>query len=302
MASVKDPHRVDVRLVALRDDRMLLVSRPGHRWNVLPGGLVTSGERVESALARHVRVDHRSLVERCHFVAAVEHDDAKASGSPHSGNVLSLVFATEWPATSRPLHVEGELVEVHTDALLAVRLAPRPVGWAVRRWLTESWPIWRGLRSSASDPDLHPSVTSLRAQLAARREQLRSRRFRDAAVAVSALVTAADGYIDPAEIDGFEAFVATDPVMSYFSTDDLRTAFQALLADLMRDFNAGKQSALAEIAKVRGRSVQAAAVVRLGIVLGGIDGEFVSQEQAVVAEVAQHLGFDPADFGLPASP
>jgi tellurite resistance protein len=139
-------------------------------------------------------------------------------------------------------------------------------------------------------------VAALRAQVAARREELRGRPFRDAAVAMCALVTAADGRVDPAERDGLRAFVATDPVMASFPAGDLEELFDAHLARLEADFPAGKRAALAEIVKVRGKISEAAAVIRIGEVIGRIDGAYVPSEQAVVREAVDALGLDPAEF------
>ncbi|WP_242418037.1 TerB family tellurite resistance protein, partial [Frankia sp. CpI1-P] len=61
---------------------------------------------------------------------------------------------------------------------------------------------------------------------------------------------------------------------------------------------AGRHAALAEIAKVRGRVAQAVAVVRIGQVIGLVDGEFVASERAVVREAALALGLEPAEFAL----
>jgi tellurite resistance protein len=310
--------RLDVRLVAGEGGRIVLARPAGDAWFVLPGGPVAAGEDVEPALARHLDGLGGPTAAEWRFAGAVEHTDALdtrgaspgASGGspagstegPLAGHTLTLLFAADWPAgVAVPATWQGYTVAtVDAGALIATRLRPLPVASAVRRWLAEGWPSWRGIPPAvaASRRRLRPSVASLRAQLAALRVDLRSRPFRDAAVAMCALVTAADGRVDPAERDGLRAFVATDPVMANFPADELEDLFDAHLARLQADFAEGKRAALTEIAKVRGRIAEATAVIRIGEVIGRIDDSFPQVEQAVVRDAAKTLGLDPAEFAL----
>jgi tellurite resistance protein len=293
--------RLDVRLLVRIDDRVLLARPPDDVWHVLPGGPVEAGESTDDALERQLgRLAGPRAASR-QFIGAVEHDGTVTGRSPESANdhVLSVLFAGFWPSDIPTPSRWGEhaLVPVSIDVLLATRLRPLSVAEVVRRWLAEGWPLWRGLEPSTGNRRL-PSLNSLRAQLFARREELRSVAFRDAAVAMCALVTAADGHIDPAEREGLHGFLATDPVMSQFAGGDVERIFDSHLARLAADFEAGKQAALSEIAKVRGRVAEAAAVVRIGEVIGLIDGNFVASERAVVRDAAKALGLQPSEFAL----
>jgi tellurite resistance protein len=299
--------RLDVRLLICDGDGVLLARPPGQSWNVLPGGPVEAGEGVEPALARHLGCLTGPTAGSWQFAGAAEH----TGGTPTAGNeeaahVLTLLFAAAWPtgATVPPTWGGCALHAVDIDLLIATRLAPLPVAWVARRWLAEEWPQWRGLASAAAHAAWRgprPSVASLRAQLAAHRDQLRGRPFRDAAVAICALMTAADGRVDPAEREGLQAFAATDPVMANFPADELEQLFDAHLAALRADFDAGRRAALADIAKVRGRFAEAAAVMRIGEVIGRIDGAFPPVEQAVLRDAAGALGLDPAEFAVQAA-
>ncbi|ADP82991.1 TerB family tellurite resistance protein [Pseudofrankia inefficax] len=313
--------RLDVRLVALVDDKVLLTRPAAELWHALPGGPVGAGEGAERALARHLDGLLVPAAGALAFAGAVEHtgdageaaagpsapdspgaDGAEPSwahGTPGSEHVLTLLFAAEWPAGDEaPRAWRGQQVSlVGVDDLVVTRLAPLPVAWATRHWLANARPGWRRLAPAAAEAAWHggrPPVAAVRAQLAARRDQLRGRRFRDAAVAMCALVAAADGRIDPAEREGLRAFLATDPVMAYFPTDELERVFEQRLAALAADFEAGKHDALGEIAKVRGRPAEATAVLRLGEVMGRIDGAFPPVEQEVLGEAAAVLGLDSA--------
>ncbi len=144
---------------------------------------------------------------------------------------------------------------------------------------------------------LKESVAAMQAQLVARKNELRSGAFRDASMAMCALVAAADGIIDPAERRRVAQLIATNEVLQHFEAEDLQRLFEANLDLLTPDFGAGTAAVLHEVAKVR-KPAEARAVVQIGIVIGVADGEFVESEQAVVREACRALGLTPREFGL----
>ncbi|WP_219822190.1 tellurite resistance TerB family protein [Streptomyces sp. Ru73] len=137
----------------------------------------------------------------------------------------------------------------------------------------------------------------MQAQLVARKNELRSGAFRDASMAMCALVTAADGIIDPAELRRVSQLIATNEVLQNFPSDDLQRRFEENLDRLTPDFAAGRAAVLQEVAKVR-KPDEARAVIQIGIVIGGADGQFVESERAVVREACRALGLAPRDFDL----
>ncbi|WP_026311507.1 TerB family tellurite resistance protein [Parafrankia elaeagni] len=309
--------RLEARLLIRSGDSVLLARPSGGAWHELPGGPVPPGEDTERALSRQLGALAARLAPGAggaapapawRFLGAAEHageDLGTAAGPAVAAHTLTVLFAVDWPAGHPvPSDWQGhDLVLVDAGLLVATRIRPLPVATAVRRWVIEEWPVWRGMAANAGEVGRlgrRLSVASLRAQLSARREDLRSSAFRDAAVAMCALVTAADGKIDPAERDGLRAFVASDPVMSQFSAEELEARFDAHLSRLVEDPPAGRAAAIADIAKVRNRPAEAAAVIHLGEVIGRIDGEFVHSEQAVVLDAVHALGLDAAEFALPA--
>jgi tellurite resistance protein TerB len=149
--------------------------------------------------------------------------------------------------------------------------------------------LWDRLKESAS---------TMQTQLVAKKNDLKSGAFRDASMAMCALVAAADGTIDPSERRRVAQLIATNEVLQNFPADDLRRRFDDYLNKLTADFDFGKVSVLQEVAKAKKKPAEARAVIQIGIIIGGADGDFDKTEQAVVRDACYTLGLPPADFDL----
>ncbi|MFS4091701.1 tellurite resistance TerB family protein [Streptomyces sp. AF1A] len=142
------------------------------------------------------------------------------------------------------------------------------------------------------------SASQMQTQLVAKKNDLKSGAFRDASMAMCALVAAADGTVDPAERQRVAQLIASNEVLQNFPADDLRRRFEENLGKLTADFAFGKVSVLQEIAKAKKKPAEARAVVQIGIVIGGADGDFDKTEQAVVREACYTLDLPPHEFDL----
>ncbi|GGS12504.1 tellurium resistance protein [Streptomyces aureoverticillatus] len=149
--------------------------------------------------------------------------------------------------------------------------------------------LWDRLKESAS---------TMQAQLTAKKNDLTSGAFRDASMAMCALVAAADGTVDAAERQRVAQLIATNEVLRNFDADDLRRRFDDNVDKLTADFAFGKVSVLQEVAKAKKKPAEARAVIQIGIVIGGADGDFDKDEQAVVREACFALELPPHEFDL----
>ncbi|WP_030263145.1 tellurite resistance TerB family protein [Streptomyces violens] len=149
--------------------------------------------------------------------------------------------------------------------------------------------VWGRLKASAS---------AMQAQLISRKQELRSGAFRDASMAMCALVAAADGIIDPAEQVRVSQLIATNEVLQNFAADDLQRLFEENLDRLALNFEHGKTTVLHEVGKAKKKTTEARAVIQIGIIIGGADGAFIESEQAIVREACRALGLPPQEFGL----
>ncbi|MEU9855468.1 tellurite resistance TerB family protein [Streptomyces sp. NPDC047974] len=149
--------------------------------------------------------------------------------------------------------------------------------------------LWDRIKESAS---------TMQTQLTARKNELTSGAFRDASMAMCALVAAADGSVDPAERRRVAQLIAANEVLRNFDAADLQRRFDAQLDRLAADFDFGKVAVLQEVAKAGKKPAEARAVVQIGIVIGGADGHFDPTERAVVREACFALGLPPHEFDL----
>ncbi|WP_435210617.1 tellurite resistance TerB family protein [Streptomyces sp. bgisy034] len=149
--------------------------------------------------------------------------------------------------------------------------------------------LWDRIKESAS---------TMQTQLVAKKNDLKSGAFRDASMAMCALVAAADGTIDPAERRRVAQLIATNEVLQNFDAADLQRRFDDNLNKLTADFDFGKVSVLQEIAKAKKKPAEARAVIQIGIVIGGADGDFDKTEQAIVREACFTLDLPPHEFDL----
>ncbi|MFF8777882.1 tellurite resistance TerB family protein [Streptomyces sp. NPDC015140] len=142
------------------------------------------------------------------------------------------------------------------------------------------------------------SASQMQTQLVAKKNDLKSGAFRDASMAMCALVAAADGTVDASERQRVAQLISANEVLQNFPADDLRRRFEENLDKLTADFAFGKVGILQEIAKARKKPAEARAVVQIGIVIGGADGDFDKDERAVVREACYALDLPPHEFDL----
>jgi tellurite resistance protein TerB len=138
----------------------------------------------------------------------------------------------------------------------------------------------------------------LKSQLTSAKAELKSGAYRDASMAMCALVAAADGHVDPSERQQMESMIVGNDVLQNFPPDQLRQRFNRHVDQLAANFQAGKAEALQEIAKAAKKPAEARAVVQTGIVMAGADGHVEQAEQQVIREACAALGVSPAEFGI----
>jgi tellurite resistance protein TerB len=149
--------------------------------------------------------------------------------------------------------------------------------------------LWNQLRQQA---------TSMQSTLVSKKNDLKSGAFRDASMAICALIAAADGSIDAEERRKVAALIGTNEVLQNFPADQLQAKFNEYCDKLTADFDFGKVSVIQEIGKVKKKPDEARAVIQIGIIIGGADGNFDEHERGVVRDMCFAVGISPAEFDL----
>ncbi|MGW1539221.1 tellurite resistance TerB family protein [Streptomyces sp. NPDC002309] len=141
-------------------------------------------------------------------------------------------------------------------------------------------------------------VSTLKSQLTSLKTELKSGAYRDASMAMCALVAAADGHVDPTERQQMESLILNNDVLQNFPPEQLRQRFSKHVDQLAFDFPQGKTQVLQEIAKAAKKPTEARAVIQTGLVIAGADGYIAPAEEQVLREACSVLGLSPQEFGL----
>ncbi|HCA87437.1 MAG TPA: tellurium resistance protein [Streptomyces sp.] len=141
-------------------------------------------------------------------------------------------------------------------------------------------------------------IGMFRSQLASVKTELKSGAYRDASMAMCALVAAADGRVEPAERQRVEELIASNEVLQNFPADQLRPRFNQHVDRIMANFETGKAQALQENAKAAKKPQEARAVIQTGMIIAGADGYFEPSEQYAIREACAALGISPTEFGI----
>ena len=145
---------------------------------------------------------------------------------------------------------------------------------------------------------LKSKTREMNSQLTTKAGQFKNKEFANGSMAMCALIAAADGSIDAAEQAKTSTLIRSNTVLSVFPPEELQQKFDWYCSKLAGDFEFGKVEAIATIGKLRSKPEQARAVIQIGIIIGGADGNFDAHERAAVKEACFAVGIAPAEFDL----
>ncbi len=149
--------------------------------------------------------------------------------------------------------------------------------------------LWDQLKSRLTD-----LTSTTKTQVA----KFQSKEFAKASMAMCALIAAADGTITADERRKTAQFIGSNDALSVFDPAELQQHFEFYSSKLERDYDFGKVEAIATIGKLKSKPDAARAVIQVGIIIGGADGDFDKDEQQAVREACQAVGIPPSEFDL----
>lgn len=145
---------------------------------------------------------------------------------------------------------------------------------------------------------LKGKTQEMNGQLKTKSSTLKNKDFAAGSMAICALVAAANGSVDAAERQKTASLIVSNDVLAIFPQDELRQKFDFYIDKLIRDYDFGKVEAIATIAKLKSKPDQARAVIQIGIIIGGSDGDFDADERQAVKEACHAVGIAPSEFDL----
>ncbi len=145
---------------------------------------------------------------------------------------------------------------------------------------------------------LKSKTAEMTTQLQTKKSQFTTKDFANASMAMCALIAAADGSVDAAERQKTAALIRSNDLLSVFPPDELQQKFDWYSDKLAKSFDFGKVEATATIAKLKSKPDQARAVIQIGIIIGGADGDFDADERRTVKDACFAVGIAPAEFEL----
>ena len=135
-------------------------------------------------------------------------------------------------------------------------------------------------------------------QLKTRAGQFKSKEFANASMAMCALIAAADGTITADERRKTAGFIGSNEALRVFEPSELQDHFTFYSSKLEKDYDFGKVEAIATIGKLKNKPEAARAVIQVGIIIGGADGNFDEDEKRAVREACNAVGIAPSEFDL----
>ncbi|MTD16336.1 Tellurite resistance TerB [Nakamurella sp. YIM 132087] len=149
--------------------------------------------------------------------------------------------------------------------------------------------FWNQLKSKTQE---------MNSSLKTKAGQFKNKEFAAGSMAMCALIAAADGSIDPQERQKTAALIMSNDVLSIFPPAELQQKFDFYCSKLASDYDFGKVEAIATIGKLKSKADQARAVIQIGIIIGGADGNFDEHERRAVKEACFAVNINPAEFDL----
>lgn len=132
------------------------------------------------------------------------------------------------------------------------------------------------------------------AQAKTKLSQYNNATFKNATMAVCALVAAADGSIAPEEKSKVAGLISKNEMLSVFNATELRNTFLGYCDKAQDEFS--RIDLLNLVRKIKGDDAQADTVLKVAIIIANSDGNFDDTEKKVVGELCVVLGLPVANY------
>ena len=145
---------------------------------------------------------------------------------------------------------------------------------------------------------LKTNAQAMNAQLQTKASQFKNADFANGCMAMCALIAAADGSVDASEKSKTATLITNNETLKIFPAAELKTKFDFFVDKINADADFGRIEAIQAVGKLKKAPDQARAVIGIGIVIGGADGNFDANEKKAVRDACLAVGIPPADFDV----
>lgn len=124
----------------------------------------------------------------------------------------------------------------------------------------------------------------------------KNKKFMEGTVAVCARIAVASDGVSAEEKQKMIGFIRASDELSVFETEEVITFFNKLATSFDFDVEIGKGETMKYILALKDQPEAAQLALRVGVAVAKSDGDFDSDEQHAVRDIAIALGFDPEDY------
>ena len=146
--------------------------------------------------------------------------------------------------------------------------------------------------------NLKDKVATMNSSLQTNIGKFKNADFANGTMAMCALIAAADGSISGQEKGKIATLITQNEMLKIFPAAELKQKFDHFCDKISADYDFGRIEAIQAIGKLKSKPDQARAVVQIGIIIGGSDGNFDADEKRAVKDACNAVGISPADFDL----
>lgn len=146
--------------------------------------------------------------------------------------------------------------------------------------------------------NLKDKVATMNSSLQTSIGKFKNAEFANATMAMCAMIAAADGSVSGQEKSKIAALITNNEMLKIFPAAELKQKFDHFCDKMAADYDFGKIEAVQAISKLKSKPDQARAVVQIGIIIGGADGNFDPDEKKAVKEACNAVGIPASEFDL----
>lgn len=118
--------------------------------------------------------------------------------------------------------------------------------------------------------------------------------FRNATMAVCALVAASDGQIEKEEKSKVANLIGKNELLQCFNATELRDLFLQYCEEAVDEFT--RLELVNHVRKLRGNAAQADTAMRIACIIANADGDFEEEEKKVVRELCGVLALSSSEY------